>query len=153
VWFPSEMPETDEEEPETMADTLSMALAELVREAEVEPDVDVLREGVRVLSQALMELEVAQHRGAAKHERTPERTGQRTGDRERDWDTRVGTLELRVPRGPRWVVVPEPAGAAAARRAGAGRHGARGVRAGGAYAPGGRAGQGPRPGRYLEEPG
>jgi transposase-like protein len=81
-----------------MADTLSMALAELVRKAEVEPDVDVLREGVRVLSQALLELEVAQHLGAAKHERTPERTGQRNGYRERDWDTRVGTLELRVPR-------------------------------------------------------
>src|SRR5919204_6845995 len=81
-----------------MADTLSMALAELVRKAEVEPDVDVLREGVRVLSQALLELEVAQHLGAAKHERTPERTGQRNGYRERDWDTRVGTIELRVPR-------------------------------------------------------
>jgi transposase-like protein len=81
-----------------MADTLSMALAELVRKAEVEPDVDVLREGVRVLSQAMMELEVAQHLGAAKHERTSERTGQRNGYRERDWDTRVGTIELRVPR-------------------------------------------------------
>jgi transposase-like protein len=98
VWFPSELPETDEEEPTTMADTLSMALAELVRKAEVEPDVDVLREGVRVLSQAMMELEVAQHLGAAKHERTSERTGQRNGYRERDWDTRVGTIELRVPR-------------------------------------------------------
>src|SRR5919205_2426292 len=81
-----------------MADTLSMALAELVRKAEVEPDVDVLREGVRVLSQAMMELEVAQHLGAAKHERTADRTGQRNGYRERTWDTRVGTLELRVPR-------------------------------------------------------
>src|ERR671927_296957 len=81
-----------------MADTLSMALAELVRKAEVEPDVDVLREGVRVLSQAMMELEVAQHLGAAKHERTADRTGQRNGYRERDWDTRVGTIELRVPR-------------------------------------------------------
>ena len=98
MWFPSELPETDEEEPTTMADTLSMALAELVRKAEVEPDVDVLREGVRVLSQAMMELEVAQHLGAAKHERTSERTGQRNGYRERDWDTRVGTIELRVPR-------------------------------------------------------
>src|ERR671938_863558 len=81
-----------------MADTLSMALAELVRKAEVEPDVDVLREGVRVLSQAMLELEVAQHLGATKHERTPDRTGQRNGYRERSWDTRVGTLDLRVPR-------------------------------------------------------
>ena len=45
-----------------------------------------------------MELEVAQHVGAERHERTPERTGQRNGYREREWDTRVGTVELRVPR-------------------------------------------------------
>src|SRR5687768_10538619 len=45
-----------------------------------------------------MELEVAQHLGAEKHERTPGRTGQRNGYRERPWDTPVGTVELRVPR-------------------------------------------------------
>ncbi len=81
-----------------MADTLSMALEELLRKAHLEGDVDVLREGVRVLSQALMELEVTQHLGAARHERTAERRGQRNGYRERQWDTRVGTLEVRVPR-------------------------------------------------------
>jgi transposase-like protein len=36
--------------------------------------------------------------GAERHERTAERTGQRNGYRERRWDTRVGSLELRVPR-------------------------------------------------------
>src|SRR6266571_2923087 len=71
-----------------MADTVSMALAELVRKAEQQGDVDFLREGVRVLSQALMEVEVSQHIGAERYERSPER----------EWDTRVGTLELRVPR-------------------------------------------------------
>ena len=81
-----------------MADELRMALAELLRKAELERDADFLREGVRVLGQALMELEVTQHVGAERHERTPERTGQRNGYRERTWDTRVGTLELRVPR-------------------------------------------------------
>jgi transposase-like protein len=81
-----------------MADELRMALADLLRKAAAEPDTDVLREAVRMLAQALMELEVAQHLGAERHERTPERTGQRNGDRERDWDTRVGTVELRVPR-------------------------------------------------------
>ena len=45
-----------------------------------------------------MELEVSQHVGAERYERTPERTGQRNGYREREWDTRVGTIELRVPR-------------------------------------------------------
>ena len=81
-----------------MADTVSMALAELVRKAEQNGDVDFLREGVRVLSQALMEVEVSQHLGAERHERTAERSGQRNGYREREWDTRVGTIGLRVPR-------------------------------------------------------
>jgi putative transposase len=81
-----------------MADELSMALMELLRKAEMDQDVDFLREGVRTLSQALMELEVSQHLGAERHERTPERTGQRNGYRERQWDTRVGTIPLRVPR-------------------------------------------------------
>jgi putative transposase len=81
-----------------MADKVSMALAELVRKAEADGDVDFLKEGVRVLSQALMEVEVAQHIGAERYERTGERSGQRNGYRERSWDTRVGTLELQVPR-------------------------------------------------------
>jgi putative transposase len=81
-----------------MAETLSMALAELLRKADAEPDVDTLREGVRVMTQALMELEVAQHLGAERYQRSPERQGERNGYRNRDWDTRVGTLELRVPR-------------------------------------------------------
>ena len=38
----------------TMAETVSMALAELIRKAEEQGDVSVLREGVRVLSQALV---------------------------------------------------------------------------------------------------
>jgi putative transposase len=81
-----------------MADTVSMALAELVRKAEQDGDVDFLREGVRVLSQALMEVEVSQQLGADRYERSAERTGQRNGYRERDWDTRVGTIGLKVPR-------------------------------------------------------
>jgi transposase-like protein len=82
----------------TMADTVSMALAELVRKAEEHGDVDFLREGVRVLTQALMEIEVSQQLGAERYERTGERVGQRNGYREREWDTRVGTIGLRVPR-------------------------------------------------------
>ena len=81
-----------------MADEMRMALRELLRKAELDGDVDFLREGVRVLSQALLELEVTRHVGAERHERTAERTGQRNGYRERQWDTRVGTLELQVPR-------------------------------------------------------
>jgi putative transposase len=77
---------------------MSMAREELLRKAELNGDVDVLRAGVRVLRQAVLEREVTQHLGAQRHERTPHRHGQRNGYRERQWDTRVGSLELRVPR-------------------------------------------------------
>ena len=80
-----------------MADELRMAVAEVLRKAGVEQD-DWLRDGVRVLAQALMEMELEQHLGAERHECTPERSGYRNGSRERTWDTRVGTIELQVPR-------------------------------------------------------
>jgi putative transposase len=81
-----------------MADDLRMALTNLLRKAEMTGDVDFLRDGVRILGQALMDLEVAQHLRAEKNERTPERAGHRNGYRSRQWDTRVGTVELQVPR-------------------------------------------------------
>lgn len=80
-----------------MAENVRMALEALLRKGEVE-DVDFLREGVRVLGEALMDLELSQHVGAGRHERTPTRTGQRNGYRERQWDTRVGSIDLKVPR-------------------------------------------------------
>jgi putative transposase len=92
------MNQITERRTDTMADDLRMGLEALLRKAALEDDVDFLREGVRVLSQALLELEVTQQVGAERHERTPERTGQRNGYRERLWDTRVGTIELAVPR-------------------------------------------------------
>ncbi len=81
-----------------MADDLRMGLEALLHKAELTQDADFLRDGVQVLSQALLELEVTQHLGAERHERTPARTGQRNGYRPRQWDTRVGTIELAVPR-------------------------------------------------------
>jgi len=48
-----------------------MALLELLRKAELEEDVDFLRDGVRAMAQQLMELEVSQHVGADKYERAP----------------------------------------------------------------------------------
>src|SRR5712691_5008504 len=80
-----------------MADELRLALTEVLRKAGVE-QADFLREGVRVLAQELMEMELAEHVAAERHERTPERNGYRNGYRERPWDTRVGTIELQVPR-------------------------------------------------------
>ncbi|HWB71708.1 MAG TPA: IS256 family transposase [Egibacteraceae bacterium] len=73
-------------------------LLNLLRNAEHD-DIDFLREGVRLLAQALMEAEVSEQIGAAHGERNPEaRTAQRNGYRDRDWDTRAGTVELAIPR-------------------------------------------------------
>jgi putative transposase len=47
-----------------------------------------------LLSQALMETEVADLIGADRHKRTPDRTGYRM----RTWDTRVGTIDLAIPK-------------------------------------------------------
>jgi len=63
-----------------------------------EQDGDVLREGIRVLSQALMEAEVSGVIGAERHERSGDRTTYRNGYRTRTWDTRVGTIELQIPK-------------------------------------------------------
>jgi putative transposase len=63
-----------------------------------EQDGDVLREGVRVLAQALMETEVTALVGAERHERSDERTAYRNGTRVRTWDTRVGTVDLAIPK-------------------------------------------------------
>jgi putative transposase len=81
-----------------MADETRMPVLDLLRKAGMEQDVDFLREGVRVLAEAVMEAEVTQHLRAAPYERTAERTGQRNGYRERQWDTRVGSITLPVPR-------------------------------------------------------
>jgi transposase-like protein len=62
-----------------MADELRIGLQELLRKAQVEGDASFLKEGVRALSQAIMEMEVEDHIGAARHERGPGRTGQRNG--------------------------------------------------------------------------
>src|SRR6266542_2783304 len=63
-----------------------------------EDDVDLLREGVRVLAQALMETKVSTQIGAGPYERSSDRTAYRNGYRTRTWDTRVGTIELKVPK-------------------------------------------------------
>jgi transposase-like protein len=59
---------------------------------------DVLRQSVAWMVAELMEAEVATQIGAEFGQRTPDRLAQRNGYRARSWDTRVGELELRIPR-------------------------------------------------------
>jgi putative transposase len=61
-------------------------------------DADLLREMIGFAAQRLMELEVAGQTGAAYGEKNPERLAQRNGYRERDWETRAGRVELRIPK-------------------------------------------------------
>jgi len=75
-----------------------MDLSAFVGKLLEEHDGDVLREGVRVLAQALMEAEVTAVVGAERHERSEDRTAYRNGTRVRSWDTRVGTVELAIPK-------------------------------------------------------
>jgi putative transposase len=73
---------------------------------------DLLRAMVKTFAETLMAAEAETLCGAAYRERSPERLNTRNGYRERAWDTRVGTVELAIPKlregsyFPDWLLVP-----------------------------------------------
>ena len=72
----------------------TMALAELTEKG---ADVDLLREMVRQITQRIMDMDVESLCAATYGERSAERANSRNGYRERTWDTRTGTIDLKIP--------------------------------------------------------
>ncbi len=78
-----------------MTTKANMALAEL---AEKGADADLLREMIQYVAQRMMDMDVEGLCAAAYAERSPERVNSRNGYRERLWETRAGTVDLKIPK-------------------------------------------------------
>ena len=81
-----------------MAESRSMTTPEVVAKTLLAEHGDFLREAVAMVATELMEAEIAGQIGAGHGERSPDRATHRNGYRERLWETRVGEIELAVPR-------------------------------------------------------
>ena len=81
-----------------MAESQSMTTAEVVEKFMRSEHADFLREAVAMVAAQLMEAEISEEIGAGRGERSAERTAHRNGYRPRPWETRVGEIELAVPR-------------------------------------------------------
>ena len=72
-----------------------MALVDLLQKS---GDGDFLRAVAEAVLQILMEADVEGLIGAGRHERSADRLNYRNGYRERSLDTRLGSLQLRIPK-------------------------------------------------------
>src|SRR6266436_2578006 len=98
-WSPGRCVMVDlREPPATTEDPMTddrMALVELLQKS---GDGDFLRAVAEAVLQILMEADVEGLIGAGRHERSADRLNYRNGYRERSLDTRLGSLQLRIPK-------------------------------------------------------
>ena len=78
-----------------MTTKTNIALAEL---AEKGADTDLLKQMIQFVAQRMMEMDAESLCAAAYGERSPERLNSRNGYRERLWETRAGSVELKIPK-------------------------------------------------------
>jgi putative transposase len=76
----------------------TIALKQYLSNIGLDGDVDFLHDSIQLMTQMLIELEAEEQIGAEKHERTSKRSNHRNGYRPRNWETRVGDIELRIPK-------------------------------------------------------
>jgi putative transposase len=76
----------------------NMNVVDWLRNTLQSTDADLLRESVIAVIGALMDADVDNACGAGYGERSPERVNSRNGHRTRRWDTRVGTIDLAIPK-------------------------------------------------------
>ena len=74
------------------------ALSDLLDALRAGGDLDVVRTGMQLVLQALIDLEAAEAIGAGRYERSAERVTHRNGARERLLSTKAGDLELQIPK-------------------------------------------------------
>ncbi len=76
----------------------SIDLHEYLRNIGADGDSDLLQEAAALVMRLLMEAEISTRIGAERYERSATREGHRNGYRERNWETRVGDVRLRIPK-------------------------------------------------------
>jgi putative transposase len=81
-----------------MADSRSMTTQELVRRTLLDEHGDFLKEAVAMVAAQLMDAEITAQIGAGHGEVSADRVTHRNGYRPRGWETRVGEIELQIPK-------------------------------------------------------
>ncbi len=77
--------------------TDSVAFGDLLRKAGID-QAEFLRDALEQFLQQLMEVDVTAQMGADRYARTETRTNNRNGHRDRPWDTRLGSVQLAIPK-------------------------------------------------------